>query len=168
MENHDRTEVRTEGGKLGETTRPIWILLGFPWSLQIGYLWQWEGNLSPPWGSSDLSQGRQGRSESPFGTSFFYDLIQGRGFITTEFFEENLLLDRWWFQELRCLQLKINLMSKWLISRCHVLIPLKLHTIPISDFTTKYISLPIFFSCLLFPLDLLLLMNLSWLWSLVN
>lgn len=105
-----------------------------PLSLQIGCSFP-DGTGRAPLlgGASDLLQGRQGRSERPPSTCCFYDLLQGREFMTPEFlggcaFRQKVILGT------QMPSAQINLMSKWLTSRCHILIPCKLHTFPTNDF----------------------------------
>ena len=103
-----RQRVCNKGGKLGEEQGlPVWSPLGVPQSSQIrcSFLTH-TGRASLPWECSDPLQGRWGRSESPSSSCCFCDLLPGRGFMTTEFFGEALLLGSWWFQELKCLQLR--------------------------------------------------------------
>ena len=100
-----RQRVCNKGGKLGEEQGlPVWSPLGVPQSSQIrcSFLTH-TGRASLPWECSDPRQGRWGRSESPSSSCCFCDLLPGRGFMTTEFFGEALLLGSWWFQELKCL-----------------------------------------------------------------
>lgn len=163
-----RQRVCNKGGKLGGRARTSCLeSSGCPSPSQIGCSLTHTGRASLPWECSDPLQGRWGRSESPSSSCCFCDLLPGRDLWQLSSLGRPCL-GSWWFQELKCLSSKRNLMSKWLISECHILILFKLHIFPMNDLTTEYLLSFFSLSCWLFLLGFFLLINLPCLWFLVN